>query len=780
MTETTYEYLPMPWARARRLESDWREYRERRRRHLEAHPDYDRGWHRPTEDTARRIWKLVADPMDLKIGDLLPRNKKLVPDEGEDLGLRVMQALVVALDAAVAAGERGGLKSDDDDELKSRGMLTFNGVAESLAQRWSDNYRVALETTPSLRNMPRQTVEVIRRDLKLNGLDCSAIWNAVRNGVPGIYETRRIPERGYVVTVEWGSQMLAKFDLIVNADANYRRYDRPNRILLASAPEPRLRVAKKVAGGRAYQIAEPGPRAREVIQWLQSTTLWLDTAAVKDDVAKLESSLDGDKKSRSHVNSGQALRSQIARIEGAGGVDADGFIEIRSGFHLTTNRRYEADHLWPGRVTDKDRRPTEVAPIPSAPLTMTLEASRRDRWFLVRPAADPDTKGQLVGFDVSASQFQIQAMLIGDHELEARLAKQSLKKIGVDLAWARHEDGRHRLSDPERLKAKPELLENSVKQAALRRGYGSPPLWIVKEFRDDPDQYADLGDGKAIDGLLREMGLGKIIDSYLPACGSAARAAYRRDKYAGFVLADPFEDNFTFRWNPIRRTSDEIRRVEDKIARLLAKPNREGDRSALDDARRELEALQRSSIVRSSGTKIYIDPPVGQPNEAGDYPVDQKTLATSVAPCLIHVLDAMFLGLVVEGLKKRGVHPVVIHDAFLVPTDGRAELQEAIDEAGEPWLRRLGPIYDALVDYLKDDGKFGPWANAIREQWRCRVAAGNWPRFRMGDTGSKRGRSFQITRYFEPGEPIEGFWADVQRGNAKRVEAETVPGAGRS
>src|SRR5437867_2708734 len=119
--------LPMPWRGARTFgRREWDEYRERRSRHAAANPDYGAGRHLPTSTAADRMFDLVAWERGRRLADLIPNWKWLREDEREELKAVEKQALLVALDAAVMAGERGW-------------VLTTNRVADALCARWSDN-----------------------------------------------------------------------------------------------------------------------------------------------------------------------------------------------------------------------------------------------------------------------------------------------------------------------------------------------------------------------------------------------------------------------------------------------------------------------------------------------------------------------------------------------------------------------------------------------------------------------------------------------------------------
>jgi hypothetical protein len=95
------------------------------------------------------------------------------------------------------------------------------------------------------------------------------------------------------------------------------------------------------------------------------------------------------------------------------------------------------------------------------------------------------------------------------------------------------------------------------------------------------------------------------------------------------------------------------------------------------------------------------------------------------------MLDALFASLVIEELGRRGVQVVSIHDSWIVPMDAADDLAQAVDAAGEPWLRKLRVVYDDIAKYLPT-GKYAAWIRERKARWAARVACGDWPKFRVG------------------------------------------------
>jgi hypothetical protein len=224
--------------------------------------------------------------------------------------------------------------------------------------------------------------------------------------------------------------------------------------------------------------------------------------------------------------------------------------------------------------------------------------------------------------------------------------------------------------------------------------YGSELKEVAHKLTMSWGDYGPgLGNAENVRRLLETAQVTELMNTYLPLCRAVANEAWKRNKFRGVTLKDPY-DGAQIRWNPIRR---------------------------------------RVRAVSRGKTKIYVRLPVGLPNAAGDYPVDSQALRRKVAPMLAHTLAAMFAGLVVEKLNDLRVRDIVsVHDCWMVASNAMPALYEAVEAAGEPWLRRLGGIYDDLTTYLKKGSTQASHLQAWRQQWEHRVAAGDgWPKFRV-------------------------------------------------
>ncbi len=747
--------LPMPRTSARRLERrEWEQYRERQAHHRVRFPDYDRGWRRPAATTAEHVWK----HLNITISTLLPEYDWLKPDEMDALVPQAMRALVVVLDAALMVGERGG-------------VLTKNTAFDTLARHWSDHYRAAIENGPAeiSYDMTADTLRASRRDLLRNGIRLDALWKAALRGA-GLYRATRHPRGGYTVKLDTDSPALQRFREIVGADPEYRRpSDRPRLLRANETAEPQP-ARQEVAAEWAHNIVTTGKRSADLIRRLEAARVYLDVPVFLADLRAWEvardtaahelqrrygvnATLSTHRPPRTFVHKGKRRRVQSERerhvwarwrqqrktrrtswlrevrllldvydkksahlaqeLEVRDQLQTlgitEGLVEIRSGFFQINERRYYPAHFWPLEVTKKDERTDVVDRFEQDDIEVEIieQTSRRGRWFRARSGrsaiehtraierawpevdeSDPALQEiqPLVGYDVSSSQLQILAVLLGHRELEEQLRQQSIKVIAADWALAKGRDPRHPFTlsaDADR-----DQIEKAGGKAIMTLIYGSEPKEIAREVKI-------LGDEENLKRLFRGIdGVNQVYRDWLPACRAVAEQACRRDSFAGVVLRDPY-GRALVRWNPVRRVLKH---------------------------------------VSSDGFKVYYRPPVGAPNDRGDYPVDKGKLTRKISPGIVHVLDAAFMSFVVEALNARGVTDIVsIHDCWLVAAEAEPELLEAVEAAGEPWLRSLGPVYEALIGYLtgtKHEARVREW----KRTWERRVALGNdWPRLKVSE-----------------------------------------------
>jgi hypothetical protein len=434
-------------------------------------------------------------------------------------------------------------------------------------------------------------------------------------------------------------------------------------------------------------------------------------------------------------------------------------VPIRTGMYRALNRRTQTEHLWPSAVSSDIDKTREHAP--DQPYGFRERTSPRFRWFKVEVTAHASLRSvaqtipwaALPGVDISGSQVQILAALLGCDKLEewACSREPTFKQRLAAEVWKKHQaPGSFKLSGgTERAKAyrgpnDPRLIA-AVKELVLRVLYGSRvqdivydqlgeqetfgPGWTiaedtkiivvkrrvdgadVSETRTLPDigRIVAAGTENAL-AFLRDLPWYAEVDKYLKACRRLVDNAHAKDPYAGVRFKDPY-DGAEIRWHPVARTD---KRVE------------------------------------SDGRSIIVSWPAGngRRNAVGEieYPVDRPELQRFVAPCLIHALDAFYASLVVEQLAAWGIKDVVsVYDGWYVPVwvkteagivDGVPVLLRALNTVAEPWLRGLGGIYDLLDEHLGtdqtqlDDGQtYTDWVRLLRRWWERRVVTRRWPTF---------------------------------------------------
>jgi hypothetical protein len=261
-------------------------------------------------------------------------------------------------------------------------------------------------------------------------------------------------------------------------------------------------------------------------------------------------------------------------------------------------------------------------------------------------------------------------------------------------------------------------LQALVKEAWMRTLYGSAPRQIVEDQFYQPDE---LGQGWSRENLVRFLaGIPgwDTVSRFLALCQSIGAAAP-----LGIELTDPF-DGESFRWHPAARDTKPL-----------------------------------STRGTKWGFTFYIDVP-RYDLQQGMFRVDGRKMRDCVAPRLVHMLDAMFNGLVVEQIAAvsdpQSVTLAAVHDAWIVAVrnDGAwRNLAENVgpDEVTDPltgvsssgcedwtvrgarmvlwagveaareWFAALGPVYDDLVR-LAPDRKSKTFARRINRTWARRLA----------------------------------------------------------
>jgi hypothetical protein len=676
------------------------------------------------------------------------------------LKVRALQSLTIALDGAVSAGRAGE-------------PLTINRFVEVLAERWSEIYRETRRKcdTGKLNDFKPETVRSIREELVGTGIALHKIWNALKRGVPGLFDTSA-PKRsqGRIVYIEDDDRktlpLLARFDEILAVDARYRRQSAGTRVLSADNDMPPRKIARRVAGERPYDVMHIGQQTEDVLQRLEAARVLLNVGKLVADIQRAKAELgestwpatrrDWRRRTRKRGLRGVALKrawknfmeardrhserarynSRLGRLRAMqaiydelqerGLVDHQN-VEIKSAFYKSRTRRFQARNVWPSEassgIENRIALPGEMQAslLEIARLMNKLEPGRytettkapselvipqRMRWFKVLDpvldapwqAADAGTV-DLVGLDVSGSQAQILAVLMGLRDVEDDLRKMAFKKIVAASALALHRDRKIKL--PADLISDHSLLEENAK-AAMKLLYGASEKSLADKGRLDPDKYGSGLALKTLGVLFKKTPIIARLRQYLDVCKAVGESACAMNPAAGVTVVDPL-DGTSFTWNP---------------------------------------PIRRKKPVPSGSFTLYCWPPVQIRTgpQAGEYKVDKGKLRRRIAPGLIQMLDALYAAIVVVLLNAAGIKDVIaIHDAFLVPgtRPAREGLEEALHDAGRIWLPKLGPVYDFFENYLPAETEYGRLVREWRAAWDQRVQAGDSPNFRTKYEGSE-------------------------------------------
>jgi hypothetical protein len=323
----------------------------------------------------------------------------------------------------------------------------------------------------------------------------------------------------------------------------------------------------------------------------------------------------------------------------------------------------------------------------------------------------------LVGVDISASMYQIVAVVTGDREAEQYLRNTDLKPaLFAGLREVDHDGFLQHLSDAQ-ARASMGVVQNIA--------YGQHDLSILKKLKSDIEEYGSWRDVSLNNfrHMLKEAGkISKAIelvlamrDRYLTTARALAEAAQTRDPKIGIRLLDPFDGHPYILNRPITETIPLPNAATPLAARVSVGdgPNWYG---RLVPAR-----------VRKNGKWVNAVKKDGTPKMRR---VDTKgSIYTSLAPVMIHALDAAFAAHVILKLHESGVRDfAVVHDCFLVPSDAYPVLINALEDAAQPWFEGLEPFFKTFEEYVPGNPVVALW----RSRWEARRAAGNdWPKFRF-------------------------------------------------
>jgi hypothetical protein len=710
----------------------------------------DSWWGRPDAQTVEAVWKIIEPTLPASLRNLTP-----------DLTAR--QVLTTALGRFVQVGEEPEKKA----RRGKRRTITRNHVFDAVAPQWSRTFRqIANDGRPgyvptrNVSDQDRHSAEEARRQLLAVGVRLADIWKLIvtsgwskkKGGEnPLFYLTRPNPKLGYRVTLR-DTRALAEFQSLIGATPAPSR-----RLLLDSDPWPSRVVRRQVCAEHPYNQVVLNDKVTELLDAMERTRLVFDVGAFEEDYScwkRIAAKIVHWKKRVPHerrqpflrrVRIARKLRTSLDAYRQVHNQVRDrklsGVVQIKSRFFRDREGRFHAAHFWPQPISGRLDRTHRVA-------GSVFWTSQRARWFRFPAPAWPE----LVGYDVSSSQTQILAILLGLDDLE-ELTRDPKFKMKVYLA----EEALSRLPMRTHPRSAAELVP-MMKDIWTRILYGGKAKEIVWDHFErlvpgtfTRKQYlTTVRDAKRrsasrravaearkynaaiqtaehnLEAFLEDIpwygkpGEGKLSD-FFRACERLAQAAMKRDVYAGVTFTDPLS-GVPIRWNPVRRARKRMNCQGFQVGLRLP-----GGWQGRTDAK----GRKRHSFLDA------IPHPV-----TGDYRVNSAKLKSSIAPGVIHLLDSCFNALVVQQMTQ-AVPLVAVHDCWYVPgildgtkaeaTTGLASLVVSLRLAGREWLQHLGPVYEGLVDYLAGT-EYEAFARRIQAQWQQRVAEARWPRFKVEPT----------------------------------------------
>jgi hypothetical protein len=799
-------------------------YEEHRRRHLERLADYDATWERPTPDTAQKVYDLVRE--------CVPALDAIHPEP-----VTAMQLITVTLDVAVISARYGYRQERRYDSAAEqlrhvKRSVTRNMLSDAVMRRWSDHARLARQDgrAYALTQMTEATAKNAWRDLLVNDIYLPVLWKLITGHTAGqrhplfrAWPSHRSDVEGYDIKLHRGPKLKA-FERLVRNDPNYK-YSRVHhawRLWIVGKKRPRVDFHSPICAEGKYNEVTIGDETKAVLKIQEDARLLFDAPLFVADyervstarkilrftiqawsgqpgafVAKLPSRLldDEQKLLRKRKTKMDVFLLEFRSIyEQARPLKTP--VVVRSAFYKVLNRRFQNAHFFPMQTSAKKDQPlperldfgrmaqeelarevpgwdwgkSKFKPHPSSRFWEMVGFSR-SRWF---SAPGPNAR-PLVSMDVSASQTQIQAVLLGieDMEHDSILLRRPHKEALAKRVWAAHETDIAAGKGPLLVGydgPTDKRLSELVKNLWMLLGYGPPIVKILLDQEKNADLYGfgwrKRPDGKrdvrAIDAFLHDIPGYDARWIFLESCKKAGLDLVKTNAYAGATLIDPL-DQATFEWDrplhaavPLRLYGWDLTLIKPGTYRTFIKPGRyENDRCPkvkADGKRCGAFGKLRGERWKCRNRECrHVWPATfhpSSPDANGNLRVDDSKLKRMIAPCIIHMLDSLFSAFVMKALVAEGVTNFVgIHDCWYIasticrpkcePELGHVVLDRAIKAAGEPWLRALGPVYRWLLANVG-----GSQIVEAHRKWEARVERGDrgdpsaWPYFFAVPSGS--------------------------------------------
>ena len=473
--------LPMPYTRETMVTIEERaEYRARQDRHHTEFPEYATSWERPSPEAARQAYELAVVDHDrtIRLKDFVPPLNSIHPDP-----VTAMQLIAVALDVAVVSARYGHRQETrygtaEEQYRHVKRAVNRNTLTDAIMRRWSDHARLARKEKRaySVTQMIEATAKGSWRDLLVQNISLPVLWTLIAHEYG-----RQHPLFHPRGTTQWGTDggdivlhhgpTLRAFERLMRNDKPYRhsRVRHTWRFWQVGKKRPMTNVHDPICAERPYSVVTEGAGTKSVIEIQEQVQLLFDAPLFVADYRRIRTAVKRIRAAASYYLQGSSWsaiaavpRRELSKKFGMWEPEAKLFrsrelkmrtwllefrsiyeqarplktpVLVRSQFRKVVNRRYQNLHLFTMQTSTKKDAPMpaefQIELTEDADYFWSMVSTSRTRWFRA-PDGQP-----LVELDISASQTQIQSVLLGIEAMEQQsiLDRRPHKKMLAELAW---------------------------------------------------------------------------------------------------------------------------------------------------------------------------------------------------------------------------------------------------------------------------------------------------------------------------------------------------------
>jgi hypothetical protein len=257
---------------------EWEEWIQRQALHLEKHPDYDKIFARPCQETAARVWELVTEVgfREMKWPNAYRTVISGADQEGRKYAAK--KGLVIVLDAFLSAGA-------------SHRQITYREIFDVLCRGFSDHFVATDGKVESVRDMRPSTVARCRRDLLLAGVVPNDLWSAVMKWSKADNPLFQVKEHNTgnravirVLLPDHGEPIRRRYREISNLA---KRYVPPSWGISVSFADEQLADPEdalcRVCAEQPYNVVQLGVKSKELLKRQAAVRLYLDISAFVED-----------------------------------------------------------------------------------------------------------------------------------------------------------------------------------------------------------------------------------------------------------------------------------------------------------------------------------------------------------------------------------------------------------------------------------------------------------------------------------------------------------------